>query len=168
MLCMLTPKIVKSLRLWWTYALDPAHRRVARNVRVTAMYWVEGVCSSQPMIWAVASPTPLQQPWSLQIMVVLFGGNRNSGVFRWFQSNSEFLSYDQKEVPVKKFLRKKQESQGIRRNPGRNEKQSPGNGHSWNRKMQPRWVLTGSFLAQSSQVLLPSFGAYSPWLEFLR
>jgi len=85
-----------------------------------------------------ASPTPLRQPWSLQITVVLFGGNRNSGVFRWFRSNSEFLSYDQKEVPVKKFLRKKQESQGIRRNPGRNEKQSPGNGHSWNRKMQPR------------------------------
>ena len=33
----------------------------------------------------------------------------------------------QKEVPVKKILRKKQESQGIRRNPGRNEKQSPRN-----------------------------------------
>ena len=101
MLCMLTPKIVKSLRLWLTYALDSAHRRVARDVRVTAMYWVEGVRSPQPMIWADASPTPLRQPWSLQIMVVLFGGNRNSGVFRWFRSNSEFLSYDQKEVPVK-------------------------------------------------------------------
>ena len=57
----LTPKIAKSLRLWWTYALDPAYRRVARNVRVTAMYLVEGVRSSQPMIWAVASPTPLRR-----------------------------------------------------------------------------------------------------------
>ena len=76
------PEIMKSLRLWWTYAIDPAHRRVARDVRVTAMYWVEGVQSPQPMIWAVASPTPLT-PWSLgQITVVLFGGNRNSGVFR--------------------------------------------------------------------------------------
>ena len=56
---MLTPKIVKSLRLWWTYALDLAHPRVARDVRVTAMYWVEGVRSLQPMIWADASPTPL-------------------------------------------------------------------------------------------------------------
>jgi len=58
---MLTPKIVKSLRLWLTYALDPAHRRVARDVRVTAIYWVEGVRSSQPMIWAVASPMPLRR-----------------------------------------------------------------------------------------------------------
>jgi len=43
---------------------------------------------------------------------------------------------------VKKILRKKQESQGIRRNPGRNEKQSPRNGHSWNRKMQPGIIVT--------------------------
>jgi len=86
MLCMLTPKIVKSLRLWWTYALDPAHHRVARDVRVTAIYWVEGVRSPQPMIWAVASPSPLHRlsdaMVSRQITVVLFGGNRNSGVFR--------------------------------------------------------------------------------------
>jgi len=52
-------KKVKSFRLWWTYSLDTAHRRVARDVRVTAMYWVEGVRSPQPMIWAVASPRPL-------------------------------------------------------------------------------------------------------------
>jgi len=58
---MLTPKKVKSLRLWWTYALDPVHCRVAGDVRVTAMYWVEGVRSPQPMIWAVASPTPLRR-----------------------------------------------------------------------------------------------------------
>ena len=129
---------MKSLRLWWTYALDPVHRRVARDVRATAMYWVEGIRSSQPMIWAVASPMPLRHHGLAANHVSFFGGNRNSGVFQWFRSNSEFLSYDQKEVPVKKFLRKKQESQGIRRNPGRNEKQSPRNGHSWNRKMQPR------------------------------
>ena len=82
MLCMLTPKIVESLRLWWTYDLDSAHRRVARDVRATAMYWVEGVRSSQPMIWADASPRPLDAMVSRQITVVLFGGNRNSGVFR--------------------------------------------------------------------------------------
>ena len=40
---------------------------------------------------------------SRQITVVLLGGNRNSGVFRRFRSNSGFLSYDQKEVPVKKI-----------------------------------------------------------------
>ena len=50
------------------------------------------------------------------------------------------IRHRQKEVPVTKFLRKKQESQGIQRNRGRNEKQSPRNGHSWNRKMQPRMV----------------------------
>ena len=43
--------------------VHPAHCRVAHGVRVTAMYWVEGVSSSQPMIWAVASnATPT--PWS--------------------------------------------------------------------------------------------------------
>jgi len=87
---------VKSLRLWWTYALDPAHRRVTCDVRVAAIYWVKGVRSPQPMIWAVASPTPLDAMVSLKINVVLFGGNRNSGVFQCFRSNSEFLSYDQR------------------------------------------------------------------------
>ena len=42
-----------------TYALDPVYRRVARDVRVMAMYWVEGARSPQPMIWAEASPTHL-------------------------------------------------------------------------------------------------------------
>jgi len=42
----------------------------------------------------------------------------------WFRSNSEEYATNQKEVPVKKFLWKKQESQGIQRNPGRNEKQT--------------------------------------------
>jgi hypothetical protein len=36
----------------------------------------------------------------------------------------------QNEVPVKKILRKKKESKGILRNPGRNEKQGPRNGYS--------------------------------------
>jgi len=106
-------------------------------------------------------PSPLQRlsvaMVSRQIMLVLFGGNRNSGVFRWFRSNSEFLSYDQMEVPVKKFLRKKQESQGIRRNPGRNEKQSPRNGHSWNRKMQPS-------LRPSPPLLEWWYGVVTLWL----
>jgi hypothetical protein len=84
---MLTTKIVKSLRLWWTYALDPAHRRVARDVRVTAMYWVEGVLSSQSMIWAVASPMPLRRHGLASNHVSFFGGNRNSGEFRRFRSN---------------------------------------------------------------------------------
>jgi hypothetical protein len=89
-----------------------------------------------------ASPTPWSRVKS-QVVFLAGTGNRNSGVFRWFWSNSEEYTSSQKEVPVKKFLRKKQESQGIRRNPGRNEKQSPRNGHSWNIKMQPRlcWAV---------------------------
>jgi len=56
------PQNVKFLRLWLTDAFDPAaHRRVALDVRVTAMYWGEGVRSPQPMKWAVASPTPLRR-----------------------------------------------------------------------------------------------------------
>jgi hypothetical protein len=39
----LTLKIVKLLRLWWMDVFDPAHCRVAHGVRVTEMYWVEGV-----------------------------------------------------------------------------------------------------------------------------
>ena len=31
-----------------TYALDPVYRRVARDVRVTAMCWVEGIRPPQP------------------------------------------------------------------------------------------------------------------------
>ena len=140
MLCMLTPKIVKSLRLQAVVDVCP---RPSTSPRCP---WCQGhgdiLGRGRTFITAHdmgrrlsnASPTP----WSRVNQVSFFSGNRNSGVFRWFWSNSEFLSYDQKEVPVKKFLWKKQESQGIRRNPGRNEKQSPRNGHSWNRKMQPR------------------------------
>jgi len=39
----------------------PAYLRVARDVRVTAIYWVEGVRSPQPMMGrrlSNASPTP--------------------------------------------------------------------------------------------------------------
>ena len=45
---------VNLLRLWWLYALDPAHRRFAHGVRVMAMFWVEGVRPPQ----AMERPTP--------------------------------------------------------------------------------------------------------------
>ena len=111
---MLTPKIVKSLRLWWTYALDP--------VRVMAMYWVEGVHSSQPMIWAVASPTPLQRRGlafkSRKFSLAGTGIPEYSGDSGVIPDSG----VQAMEVPVKKILRKKQESTGILRNPGQERK----------------------------------------------
>ena len=41
---------VDFLRLWWLYAADPAHRRVAHGVGITAMCWVEGIRRPQPEI----------------------------------------------------------------------------------------------------------------------
>jgi hypothetical protein len=69
------PQNSEIAQLWWSYALDPVHRRVARDVRVTAMYWVEGVRSPQPMIWAVASPTPLRR----------HGLSSHHGSFVWWE-----------------------------------------------------------------------------------
>ena len=71
-----------------------------------------------------ASPTP----WSRgQITVVFVGGNRNSGVFRWFRSNSRF-----RRPAKRRFLWKN--SSGKNKNPqeswgilDRNEKQGPRN-----------------------------------------
>ena len=82
MLCMLNPKIVKLLRLWWTYALDPAHCHVARDVRVTAMYWVEIVplqCLSDTMV-------------SHQIMLVLFWQEQEFRSIPVIRSNSGYWS----------------------------------------------------------------------------
>ena len=36
------------LRLWWTYALDPAHLRDPDTMGDAAMCWVEGIRPPQP------------------------------------------------------------------------------------------------------------------------
>jgi len=46
---------VNLLWLWWSYALDPAYRRVTHGVRVTAMCWVVGIRPPQPMVEADAA-----------------------------------------------------------------------------------------------------------------
>jgi len=96
---MLTPKIVESLRLWWTYDLDSAHRRVARDVRTTAMYWIEGVRSSQPMIWAIASPMPLRRHGLASNHVSFFWPEQE---FRSIQVIPEPKGDSRKKIPPEK------------------------------------------------------------------
>ena len=124
--------------------------------------------------------------WKLSYPI--FGGNRNSGGIRRnpeeFRRNPgqmqeftgtcensckhgrkpEFNYSCQKEVPVKKILRKKKKSWGILRNPGRNEKQGPRNWYSWNRNRQPRlWLCERLVQGSNPRDLLDSSYKMSSW-----
>jgi len=60
--------------------VDPAHSRVAHGVRVTSIWWVEGVCPLQPMVEANAAPIPWSRGRNHSSFVqTAFGRNMNSG-----------------------------------------------------------------------------------------
>jgi hypothetical protein len=116
-LCILlvTPKIAKSLRLFWTYALDPAYCRVARDVRVTAIYWVKGqgrtfiTAHDMGRRLSNASPTPwsrVKSRWFSSAGTGIPEYSGDSGVIR----DSEVQP---KGGSCKKIPPKKKESWGI-------------------------------------------------------
>jgi len=82
-------------------------------------------------------PAGLYASFAVKIKIVLCKGFWREQEFRVFGDSWVIIWLEEYLATSQKSSEKKQESQGIRRNPGRNEKQSDRNWHSWNRKMQP-------------------------------
>jgi hypothetical protein len=97
---------VKFLRLWWTDASDPVHCHIARDVRVTEMYRVEGQSTTAHNVNRRARRHGL----AVEITVVLCAngrsrlnvGNMSSNVVLFRHSSQDAMSlsrrHDQRHV----------------------------------------------------------------------